>query len=143
MKRSAKYYRARLDVIAEQIRSIPSDQADKNNNLAILRNGVFPKALNEEKLVNDKLLKKDYSDEPLQFEEITRFNTWFNVFPEKVAGTEHITSSREFPLTIKGTNSGIIRTISGKKGKNKNNEDFLFLLDLKRKRAASKLKLMN
>lgn len=52
---------------------------------------------------------KDYP--PLDFMELTRYNTWFALHPEKVCGKEFITTSRNFPISVKGTKEDIINTI--------------------------------
>lgn len=134
MKRSPKYYRARIAVIEDLITKVGTD-SDRNNNRVVLRNGVFPKGFDENKLVKQMLGKRIFSDEPLSFDELTRFNTWFAMCPEKVAGTEKISTSREFPITIKGSKEDIIRVVGG-------DNVLQFQLSLKRKRAKAKLKIM-
>ena len=69
-----------------------------------------------------------FSDVPLDFLELTRFNSWFALHPEKVAGKEVVSTSREFPITIKGTKEDILR-VTGDGGQIK------FQLALKMKRA--------
>jgi hypothetical protein len=93
-------------------------------NAAILRNGVFPKDRDEKGLVEVYARQKDYSTEPLSFSELCTFNTWFTMYPEKVCGTEEITTSREFPITIKGDMEWIENTIGHGLG------DFRLLLSL-------------
>jgi hypothetical protein len=68
--------------------------------------------------------QKDYSTDPLSFSELCTFNTWFTMYPEKVCGTEEITTSREFPITIKGDMEWIENTIGHGLG------DFRLLLSL-------------
>jgi hypothetical protein len=113
MNKTPAYYRARLEVfkqlISEEVQSNPSkDSLD----LRVLRNGVLPGRLRGEyeKLIKNKIGGQD--DKKLRFEEITRFNTWFDIHPEKIAGTEVITSSIEFPIKIKGTEEEIIQTVT-------------------------------
>jgi hypothetical protein len=93
-------------------------------NAAILRNGVFPKDRDEKGLVEVYARQKDYSTDPLSFSELCTFNTWFTMYPEKVCGTEEITTSREFPITIKGDMEWIENTIGHGLG------DFRLLLSL-------------
>jgi hypothetical protein len=93
-------------------------------NAAILRNGVFPKDRDEKGLVEVYARQKDYSTEPLSFSELCTFNSWFTMYPEKVCGTEEITTSREFPITIKGDMEWIENTIGHGLG------DFRLLLSL-------------
>lgn len=116
---------------------LPPDRDDKINDRAIVRNGVIPV---KQKKRFEELLDYEYKlsfalKEPLTFTEITSFNTWFAMHPEKVAGIEQITSSREFPIAIKGTKEDIINTISGQK------DDFGFQLQVQKRRAKAKLKI--
>jgi len=107
VKNSPTYYRARIDVIQELVTSPDA----KEENIPLLRNGVFPDSVDSEGLIADRIKKQNYNDEPLTFFELTRFNTWFNLYPEKVCGVEQITTSREFPIQIKGTREDIVKTI--------------------------------
>lgn len=135
MAKDASYFRARLAVIEEQVSKVEADRSEKNNDRVVFRNGVFPKGFNERKLVDEKASKESFSKSPLSFLELTRFNTWFAQNPEKVAGKELISTSREFPVTIKGTKEDIIRVLGGK-------NQLKFQLALKMKRAKAKLKIM-
>lgn len=114
------YLRARIDMI----RDVLSKADAKDFHVALLRNGVFPKNRDEKGLVEIYAKQKDYSNEPLSFAELCTFNTWFELHPEKVCGEEEITTSREFPLTIKGDKTWIMNTISHALG------DFNLILDL-------------
>lgn len=131
MKRDPKYYRARLAVIEQLIQTAD----DSNNARVVLRNGVFPTHFNESRLITQKLKVQTFSNAKLSFEELTRFNTWFAQNPDKVAGVEKITSSREFPITIKGTKEDILRTVNPICPSS-------FELKLKMKRSKAKLKLL-
>lgn len=111
---NAPSLRARIDVIEALLKTADSRRDEKNNASVILRNGVFPKTYNENELVIEQMKTKAYSQEPLSFMELTRFNNWFALYPEKVAGKEVITTSREFPITIKGTREDIEKIIRGK-----------------------------
>ncbi len=135
MQKTPKYYRARIAVIEELITKVDADGNGINNARVVLRNGVFPKGYDEEKLITEMLSKRSFSNETLSFQEQTRFNTWFAMHLEKVAGKEIVSTSREFPITIKGTKQDIINAISIDKG-------MQFQLSLKRKRAKAKLKIM-
>ena len=148
--KSNQYIRARLAVIEHLITTVEADRSDKNNDRVVLRNGVFPDGFNEKELVNKKLKEKSFSDSELTFEELTKFNTWFNVYPEKVAGIEHITTSREFPISIKGTKEDIIRTVSVNKANpstplrtGSKAKEIEFELKLKMKMAKAKLKILS
>lgn len=114
------YLRARIDMI----RDVLSKSDAKDFHLALLRNGVFPKDRDEKGLVEIYAKQKDYSSEPLSFTELCTFNTWFERHPEKVCGEQEITTSREFPLTIKGDKTWIMNTIGHALG------DFNLILDL-------------
>ena len=105
---SPKYLRARIDMIRDVL--FKTDAKDFNTSL--LRNGVYPKDRDEESIVAVYLKQKDYSNEPLSFSELCTFNTWFAWHSEKVCGREEYTSSREFPITIKGTEFNIKSTLN-------------------------------
>ena len=132
MDQSPKYYRARLIVIEELLSTVNVIHDDRERK--ILQNGVFPERFNESKLINQKLKQQSFSNTKLSFEELTRFNTWFAMHPEKIAGVEKFTSSREFPITIKGSMLDIQNTI--------NQEQSNFSLKLKMQRSKAKLKLL-
>jgi len=117
---SPPYLRARIDMYRDVLSKLDASEI----NAAILRNGVFPKDRDEKGLVEVYARQKDYSTEPLSFSELCTFNTWFTMYPEKVCGTEEITTSREFPITIKGDMEWIENTIGHGLG------DFRLLLSL-------------
>ena len=81
-----------------------------------LRNGVIP---DNDKLKSDfGILENEYfgkagadSITPLTLTEICSFNTWFNLHPDKVAGKEVLTTSVQFPVSIKGTKEDILNTV--------------------------------
>ena len=114
------YLRARIDMI----RDVLSKSDAKDFHVALLRNGVFPKDRDEKGLVEIYAKQKDYSNQPLSFTELCTFNTWFNLYPEKVCGQEVVTTSREFPISIKGNETWITNTINHALG------DFQLILDL-------------
>ncbi|HPE55594.1 MAG TPA: hypothetical protein P5514_12460 [Bacteroidales bacterium] len=112
MKETPAYYRARIAAFEQIIKEEKGgNRDDKNNYSVILRNGVMPAGF--EKRINNVIQEnqKNASNANLSFEEVTRFNTWFELHPEKVAGLEYVTTSREFPIMIKGTEEDIIRTV--------------------------------
>ena len=117
---SPPYLRARIDMYRDVLSKLDASEM----NAAILRNGVFPKDRDEKGLVEVYARQKDYSTEPLSFCELCTFNTWFTMYPEKVCGNEEITTSREFPITIKGDMEWIENTIGHGLG------DFRLLLSL-------------
>ena len=116
MQKDATYWRARLDAIEQIIREEKGgDRSEKNNNSVLLRNSIVPEELKERYEDAFKKYKKAHDQQGnnthLSFLEITRFNTWFLIHPEKVAGQEIITTSREFPISIKGSETDIKITI--------------------------------
>jgi len=133
---SPSYFRARIATIEHLISTTIVDREEKNNERTVLRNGVFPQDMDEEKLISQTLTNKQFSNAPLSFTELTRFNTWFAMYPEKIAGSEIITTSREFPISVKGKKEDIIQTIKAEK------TDFSFLLQIKRRRASAKLNIL-
>lgn len=136
------YYRARLDTFRHFIHNeLPDhprfDNGLKNSPLELLKQGfVHPDIQHrfDSRVESFQRMGIDLPNTPLTFTELCTFNTWFAMHPEKVAGTEKITSSREFPLTIKGTRDDVIRVFSGD-DKNKR-------LRIAKAQAASRLKLL-
>jgi hypothetical protein len=80
-------------------------------NLVLVRSGVFPPDQDEQESIKEYLRQNQYPDTPLSFTELCTYNTWFQMHPDKVCGTEKITSSREFPVTIRGDRQTIEDTI--------------------------------
>jgi hypothetical protein len=109
MKQPA-YYRARIDVF-RQLQTRLSKSAEDNMNLVLVRSGVFPPDQDEQESIKEYLRQNQYPDTPLSFTELCTYNTWFQMHPDKVCGTEKITSSREFPVTIRGDRQTIEDTI--------------------------------
>ncbi|MFZ4426653.1 MAG: hypothetical protein ACOYOO_05805 [Saprospiraceae bacterium] len=96
--RTPAYYRARIALF----RDLTANGADKSKETVLLRNGVMLDKSQQDTLVRQYLSKGAFPEGLLSFEELCTFNTYFEIYPEKVAGTETVASSREFPLTIKG-----------------------------------------
>ncbi len=107
------WFRARITAIRKLIEELPTSRDEKNPDRTLIRNGVIPEKLEKRfNEVHDYEYKLSFAlNEPLTFSEITSFNTWFAMHPEKVCGKEVITTSREFPITIKGNKEEIIRTV--------------------------------
>jgi len=42
---------------------------------------------------------------------LTSFNSWFALHPEKICGIEYVTTSREFPIAVNGSDEDIYQTI--------------------------------
>lgn len=97
-QRNPAYYRARLALF----RDLTANGSDKSQDTVLLRNGVMLDKSQQDTLVRQYLSKGSFPESPLTFEELCAFNTYFEMYPKKVAGTETVASSREFPLTIKG-----------------------------------------
>jgi hypothetical protein len=109
----SSYCRARITAIRKLIESLPACRDEKNPDRVLVRNGYIPDSVKEE---YDKLLKEEYlltfsMNEPLTFTETTSFNTWFEMYPEKVCGKEYVSTSREFPVMVNGTKEDIVNTI--------------------------------
>jgi hypothetical protein len=104
---TSAYLRARIALFQDTLATIDS----RDSAVALLRNGVFPDSMYEARQVQTLLRQRPFPDHPLDFTELCTFNTWFTRHPEKVCGTEVITSSREFPITIKGNRQTIEQTI--------------------------------
>lgn len=82
--------------------------------LRVLINGVFTPGYDQNELIEAKM-KKDYSeqftawkadkaieDEPLTFEELAKYNTFYALFPERILGENFFDTSRGFPIGVKG-----------------------------------------
>lgn len=111
-KRSPAWYRTRLSTINYLIRNTPYKDEKINNDVVLLRNGVIPAHAPDyydlEGRVSGFLQSGvQLISEPLDFSEITCFNTWFEMHPDKVFGKEIVSTSVQFPLTIKGNRSDI------------------------------------
>lgn len=116
-ERKPSYWKARLDAIMQLIAEEKGgERTVKNNHSVLLRNGVVPDEMKDryDKAFNEhqQAWLRSGNVQPLSFAEITRFNTWFEIYPEKVAGKEIITTSREFPISVKGSETNILMTIT-------------------------------
>lgn len=144
-ERTPAYYRARLDTfryfLNEELPGHPVyDTGQKNSPLELLKQGfVHPdlKERFESRIESFQKLGIKVSDTPLSFTELCSFNTWFAIHPEKVAGTELVTTSINFPLTIKGTKEDIERIIT--EGLKDDKQKRIRIAQVK---AAAKLKLL-
>jgi hypothetical protein len=72
-----------------------------------------------QEIINERIsaIEETQSNEPLTFYELCKYNTWFVIHPTKVAGSEKITTSREFPISIIGSKEDVIKTLSSAKSK--------------------------
>lgn len=93
------YYRARLAALAGEIARTSDDEQ-----LRLLRNGYAP----------DMVIGNygKYDNSPLNFVELCSWDTWFIMYPEKVCGQTVVTTSKSFPLAVKGSQEDIIRILS-------------------------------
>jgi len=143
--RTPAYYKARLDTfryfLNEELPGHPVyDTGQKNSPLELLKQGfVHPdlKERFESRIESFQKLGIKVSDTPLSFTELCSFNTWFAIHPEKVAGTELVTTSINFPITIKGTKEDIERTITKGLGNDKDKR-----IRIAQVKAAAKLKIL-
>ena len=101
------YWRARLEVFREAIAEAQND----DENLPLLRNGVMRDKNKERSICEARMREKEFPNSPLTLMETCSFNNWFAMHPEKVCGEEIITTSREFPISIKGDRTWIENTI--------------------------------
>lgn len=156
MKLYPSWYRARINVIEGLLHSMHKKQQeplsahdDGKLFIVLLRNGVIPNhdyysdsytlQYNEARVLEQK--NPENFNKPLSFSELSRYNTWFEMHPEKVAGKEVITSSLAFPLTIEGTREEIIQTIRGSKVEDEEEMKTKKLRLAKAKAKAMKMKL--
>lgn len=102
-----RYLRARLDVLAALMGEARKDSTE----LVLLRNGVFPSKYPQKEMIQSRMNQGQYPTSDLSFFELCRFNTFFELHPEKICGEQIITSSREFPLSIKGDQALITKVI--------------------------------
>jgi hypothetical protein len=135
-QQSPAYYRARIGAIIELIGQIPVSD-EKNNDRVLLRNGFIPENMQDafNKILAGNL--KTAKQQPLSFTELCSFNTWFAMRPGKVAGTEYVTTSREFPIMVKGTREDIIETLSMGLNESKDNR-----VRIAKAQATARLKLL-
>jgi cytochrome c556 len=107
------WLRARITAIRKLIEELPANRDETNSDRTLIRNGFIPES--QQKRFNE-LLDYEYKltfalNEPLTFTEVTSFNTWFVMHPEKICGKEVVTTSVQFPISVKGTKEVITRTI--------------------------------
>ena len=91
--------------------------------------GVVPEGHDLKGWMADDVNAED--TEPLDLLESMTLDTWFYQHPDKVCGKEMLTTSREFPLTIKGTREDCERVFErylgslnhGKEGRSENEDE--------------------
>jgi len=126
MNKTPAYYRKRIKVLENLVEDNKKKTRKTDENTSkgkklekekrLLINGSIPKNYNETALIKNSTERK--SNEPLSLPELTRYNTYFEMHPEKVAGEEYITTSRSFPILVKGTKEDVIDTIKNENDKN-------------------------
>ena len=144
IEQKPSYYRARISAFRYFI-SQGGESKDRNSPNELLKYGVIhPDIADEfEKYLTRLVAEYTFSELPLTFTELCSFNTWFAMHPEKIAGKEIITTSREFPIGIKGTKEDVIRVVgsSDKTGiNNKNNQQNR--IRIAKAKAQAKIKLL-
>jgi len=92
-----RYYRARIEALQTANSDIKVDE-----NRKYFRNGFVPEDEREEFEKKIRFFEPNHNNEALTFAEITSYSTWFVMHPEKMAGKEVATSSRSFPVKLKG-----------------------------------------
>lgn len=118
------YWRARLSVLDDltarhrKKREKHENGSEKHKRIELkvraLLNGVFPPGIDGQALI-EKRMEKDYPeqfrawkagepihDQPLTFEEMTRYSTWLHIFPERILGEQGFDTSRGFPIKETG-----------------------------------------
>ena len=93
--------RSRIRALRAWISACPPDKpGEKGSNKKLLLYGVVPEGYDLDGWMKDDI-ENDDSD-ALDLVENMTLDTWFYQHPDKVCGKEVLTSSREFPLAIKG-----------------------------------------
>lgn len=118
--KSPAWYRARMDAIPEHMNYVrqiiartesdPASWVQMQRTLRQLQWGYTKEAFSDD-IIEQALNEKQYSDEPLTVAELMSFNTWFEMHPEKIAGSEVVTTSRDFPIKVKGNQQTIEKAI--------------------------------
>ena len=94
--------RSRIRALRAWIAACPPDKpGEKGSNRKLLLYGVVPEGYDLERWMKDDVNADE--SEPLDLVEGMTLDTWFYQHPGKVCGKEVLTTSREFPLTLKGT----------------------------------------
>jgi hypothetical protein len=105
------YYLARIQTFNYFIGSMEAN-GEKNSPRELLKVGFVDESIREqikeEIIVNQKFIS---DSDKLSFTDLTTFNTWYAMHPEKVCGIEKVTTSMNFPLKIIGDKDLIIKTI--------------------------------
>jgi len=143
IEQKPSYYRARISAFRYFI-SQGGESKERNSPNELLKYGVIhPDIADEfEKYLTRLVAEYTFSDLPLTFTELCSFNTWFAMHPEKIAGKELLTTSREFPIGIKGTKEDVIRVVGGTASKETNKNDQQNRIRIAKAKAQAKIKLL-
>lgn len=108
------YYRARLQAIEAKINSMPvsTNRFEKGTPLSLLKYGYIHDEIKGDIALLIVKIKKDSPNTVLTFSELTRFSNWFAMYPEKICGTQQVTTSFEFPIRIVGDKHTIEKAIN-------------------------------
>jgi hypothetical protein len=102
MQQSPAYYRARLQAIADELKS----ETDEKR-VRLLQNGYYP-----DYQPSPLSHSSPGNNSPLTFLELCSWDTWFAMHPEKICGETVITTSRSFPLEVKASKEDVIKTVT-------------------------------
>jgi len=75
--------------------------------IAALRSGVYPDDVNPDEIKLMVMKDGKFSNDTLTTTELMTFNTYFELYPEKIAGQQVVTSSRDFPVSVIGTRADV------------------------------------
>lgn len=127
------YCRRRIAAIKFLADFLPNERTHKNTDRKLLVSyGYIPEHLGSRiaQLISKSEIK---DDSPLSFKEITSYNTFFVMHPEKVAGKEVVTTSIHFPIKIVASKEDVQKMIRNAIG-NKNTKKSDDKDDLERKK---------
>lgn len=131
--------RSRIEAIKHLLNELPIDRDKKNSPRELLKNGYVHDSLKDR--LNALMSEQTMPDHPLTFTELTTWNTWFELHPEKVAGDEEVTTSFHFPIQVKAKKEDIIKIIDTNINAHKSTQNNKSLLKMKLKAKAIKAKL--
>lgn len=129
-RQTPTYQRARFAAIEQErsrLRQLLKDDSELskkrkqryNQELACLAWGFFPPENQDSELVHSELSKGEGIDsEPLTTAELLRYGCWFSLHPDKVVGKEVQTTSREFPVQVRGSKVQTIKYFNNRKERN-------------------------
>lgn len=135
--------RGRIKAIQQYIANTPVSE-DKHSPVELLKQGFVHPDLDFDLARATAREGINQSPAPLNFTELSSYSTWFFIHPEKIAGKEIITTSRDFPIRVEGSKETVLNTLHQNKPLPKSNSDMqkrLRLATAKAKALALKLKL--